>query len=58
MSEEEKELVKYRVDEEGLDYTFQCYSSFEEIEDEEFHRLRKNYIEAAEELEKYLSIGD
>jgi hypothetical protein len=34
---------------------FQTLSqSFEEIEDEEFHKLRNQYLETAELLEKYI----
>jgi hypothetical protein len=39
---------------EGFHYCFKHFSSFEEIEDEEFHKLRKQYLEAAELLEKYI----
>ena len=47
--------VKYRIDEEGMDYTFQHYSHFEEIKDEKFHRLRNAYLDAAEALENYVN---
>ena len=46
--------VKYRIGEEGLDYTFRCYSHFKEIEDEKFHRLRLAYLDAAWALETYV----
>lgn len=46
--------VKYRIEEEGFDYCFRCYSNFDEIEDPEFHRLRILYLEAAKALEKYV----
>ena len=32
--------VKYRMKEEGMDYCFRDYSSFEEINDQVFHLLR------------------
>ena len=48
------QYVANRVEYEGFDYTFRHCSSFESIQDEEFHRLRKLYIEAAENLENYL----
>jgi hypothetical protein len=57
MSEEEKENwenVHYRMDAEGFHYCFESYSSFKEIEDEEFHRLRNEYLTAASKLEKYI----
>ena len=47
--------VQYRMDEEGFDYCFRCYSDFEEIEDPRFHELRLAYIKAAEELENYIN---
>ena len=46
--------VQYRIENEGFDYCFRCYSNFEEINDEKFHELRKAYIKAAKELEKYV----
>lgn len=36
--------VAYRMDNEGLEYCFKHYSSFEEIEDEEFHAMRKSLL--------------
>jgi thymidylate kinase len=41
---------------EGFHYCFKQYSSFEEVEDEQFHKLRKQYLEAADMLEKYVGI--
>lgn len=46
--------VKYRMEEEGLNYCFLDYSNFDEIEDPEFHKLRLAYIEAAKAIEKYV----
>jgi hypothetical protein len=46
--------VQYRIENEGFDYCFRCYSNFEEINDEKFHELRKAYIKAAKELENYV----
>jgi hypothetical protein len=53
-----KEFTKVRdtVDNEGFDYCFINYSNFDEIEDEEFHRLRKQYVSAAKQLNNYLGI--
>lgn len=47
--------VLYRIDEEGFDYCFRGYSSFTEFKDEEFHRLRQIYIDAADALEEYVT---
>ena len=50
------EMVRYRMGAEGFHYCFKQYSSFEEVEDEQFHKLRKQYLEVADMLEKYVSI--
>jgi hypothetical protein len=47
-------IVKYRINEEGFHYCFESYSSFDEIEDKQFHHLRKQYLEASKELETYI----
>jgi len=49
------ESVKYRIKAEGMDYCFKHYSNFEEIEDKEFHKLRKAYIKASENIEEYVN---
>jgi hypothetical protein len=49
------ESVKYRMEEEGFHYCFKHYSRFDEIKDIEFHRLRLNYLESSELLEKYIN---
>jgi len=54
MTNKEKCRVQYKVDDEGLDYTFQHYSHYEDIQDPEFHRLRQAYLQAARELEEYI----
>lgn len=51
---EEFEMVRYRIEAEGLHYCFKHYSSFEEIEDPKFHELRKAYLAAAEALTEYV----
>lgn len=48
------EFVALKAEEEGFDYCFRDYSSFSDVNDEEFHRLRRAYIDAAKELEKYI----
>lgn len=48
---------KYVLDtiyEEGFEYAFVDYSEFNEIEDEEFHKLRKAYLAAREALAEYV----
>ena len=48
------QMVQYRMSNEGIDYCFKHYSSFEEVEDEKFHSLRESYIKISEELEEYV----
>ena len=43
-----------KMRDEGFDYCFRHYSSFQEIKDEKFHELRLKYIQIAEELEEYV----
>mgnify|MGYP000491599387 CR=1 FL=1 len=56
---EKDELEKFRfveqsMDGEGFHYCFTHYSDFPEIEDEKFHKLRKQYQKISEELEMYI----
>ena len=51
---EDFEMVRYRMEEEGFHYCFKHYSSFIEVDDDEFHRLRKKYLEVSEDLENYV----
>lgn len=47
--------VEYRMDAEGFHYCFEKYSSFQEIEDAEFHRLREAYLMASRNIEIYVN---
>ena len=48
--------VQYRMDEEGFDYCFESYSSsWDEIKDEEFHRLRLGFLQHMKELREYIN---
>lgn len=42
--------VDYRMSSEGMEYCFMNYSEFEEIEDEEFHKLRESLISLMTEM--------
>ena len=42
------------IENEGFDYSFTSYSNFEEIQDEEFHTLRKAFLLAREQLRDYI----
>ena len=48
------ENVRYRMDAEGFHYCFESYSSFEKVEEEKFHELRKQYLKSSKELEEYV----
>ena len=52
---EKFQMVRYRMENEGFHYCFKHYSSFEEIEDEEFHKLRKYYLQYAVLLENHVN---
>jgi len=51
---ENYESVRYRMGDEGMDYCFEHYSQFEEIEDEEFHKLRTEFLESTLKLRSYV----
>jgi hypothetical protein len=46
--------VHYRMRNEGIEYCFEHYSSFEDIEDEEFHKLRKEFLESMKNIRSYV----
>lgn len=57
MSEEELEdwqMVQYRMDNEGIGYCFEHYSHFEEIKDEEFHKLRLEFLDSMRKIREYV----
>jgi hypothetical protein len=43
------------MDNEGIDYCFEKYSSFEEIKDEEFHKLRLEFLESMKKIREYVA---
>lgn len=51
---EDYEMVRYRIESEGMEYCFKHYSTFEEIEDEEFHKLREEFLESSTKLREYV----
>lgn len=58
MTEKEKRNVWYAIDNEGFDYCFRSYSSFDEITDPKFRKLYDKYCEAANKLEEYVKPKD
>ena len=51
---EDWQMVRYRMDNEGIDYCFKHYSSFEEIKDEKFHELRNKFLTSLDEIQNYV----
>ena len=58
MTSKEKKYVRDKCDNEGFDYNFMYWSSYGDIKDDEFHKLRKEYIEAHRKLAKYIGLKD
>lgn len=56
MNPTDQESVADVVEQEGFDYAFRHYSDFKQIKDVHFHRLRKAYKDAAEELIEYVGM--
>ncbi len=50
MDKHQKQAVNDIVENEGFDYAFVHFSDFEDVEDEEFHKLRNEYLEARKRL--------
>jgi hypothetical protein len=58
MTEEELkdwQMVQYRMDNEGIEYCFKSYSSFEEIKDDKFHKLRLKLLEDMKKIRQYVA---
>lgn len=56
MNRKDRERLQDAIDCEGFDYAFEHYSSFDEVEDDHFHGLRKRYLEARKELAVYVGV--
>lgn len=54
MTKEEKNFLENTIQVEGFDYCMTDYSEWGEIEDREFQRLLKQFIEARQKLIEYL----
>ena len=50
MTQEDVETLIYTLDDEGFDYALVSYSNWEEINDEEFQTLLRNYQIAHAEM--------
>ena len=53
--QDEWNAVRYRMNNEGIDYCFEHYSSFEEIKDEKFHELRLQFLKSLKEIRNYVN---
>lgn len=53
--EKDMTYVFHCMGNEGFHYCFEHYSDFDEVKDEEFHKLRKEYLKISEKLEKYVT---
>ena len=53
--QDEWNAVRYRMNNEGIDYCFEHYSSFKEIKDEKFHELRLQYLKSLKEIRNYVN---
>lgn len=58
MTEHERQFIQDVCEAEGFDYGFAHYTSFDDIEDEKFHRLREKFLAAREKLIIYCEIED
>jgi len=52
---EDFEYLQSKIENEGFHYCFVHYSSFKEIKDEHFHKLRKEYLRIGKALEDYIN---
>jgi hypothetical protein len=46
--------VNHRMDNEGIEYCFKQYSNWEEIEDDDFHKLKKDLIKNMKEIREFV----
>lgn len=56
MQAKDLDYVRETIENEGFEYSFFGYSNFEEVQNEEFHKLRKEYLAAGNKLAKYLNV--
>lgn len=55
MTNSDAGYVKCTIQNEGFEYCFLHYSDFKNIEDELFHKLRNQYLDSMDELQKYIN---
>lgn len=54
MTKEDLEYLVGKIENEGFEYCFRHYSSFDDIKDSQFHKLREAFCEAGTKLEDYI----
>ena len=54
MDKHQQKVVTDVIDNEGFEYAFVHYSNFDDVENEEFHAMRKEYLKAREKLVKII----
>lgn len=54
MTGKEFRYVLETIEQEGFDYAFVNYSDFDEIKDEEFHKIRLAFLAARKALTDYI----
>lgn len=47
-------MVRYRMEDEGIEYCFKYYSDFKEIKDEKFHVIKKELLDKTAEMWNYV----
>ena len=59
MTGKEFKYVLDTIENEGFDYAFSGYTNFrEEVKDPEFHRLRRVYLDAKDQLVAYIGMEE
>lgn len=56
LSKEDTELILSYIETDGFNYTFTSKSSFDDVKNADFHKLRLAYLEAEDKLENYLKM--
>lgn len=58
MTPTEIDTVRGKIENEGFDYCFTGYSDWQDVRDEEFHRLRLAYVNARKAFADFLCVED
>lgn len=57
MTAKDLNYVRGTINKEGFESAFVDYSEFQEIQDDEFHALRKKFLEARQGLANFLNLN-